>query len=233
MAERRSLELSATQLVAGGLATSTATVVASYLGVAGTIIGAGVMSIVTTAGATIYQHYLDRGKELTVLREGRAAAPAGSPAETIVEKDVADGAEDTDDIEDVAAEERPRQRVRWYVVAGAAVAIFAVVMGGVTLVESMTDRPLSAMVGGPGATGTSLGQTFGDDGSEPANPPATPTTSPSASPSLSTAPAPPPTGGASTRPPAPPPPTSPPATTAPTTLTPTPAPPPPTGGATP
>jgi hypothetical protein len=252
MSERRRLELSATQLVAGGLATSTAAVVSSYLGVAGTIIGAGVMSIVTTVGGAVYQHYLDRGKEryatLTVLREGRAAAPADSPGETAgePEKTTADQPAETAaegngtegdkagaDGKGIAAAERPLQRVRWYVVAGTAVAIFAVVMGGITLVESVTNRPISAMVGDPGERGTSLGQTFGDGGSEPANRPVTPTTSPSVSPGESTAPGPAPTSGGPVPPPASLAPTSPPTTTAPPTQPPTLAPPPPTGGATP
>ena len=46
--------LSLTQLVATGLAAVTATVAASYLGVAGTVIGAAVASVLTAVGNAVY-----------------------------------------------------------------------------------------------------------------------------------------------------------------------------------
>jgi hypothetical protein len=236
MSKRRKPELSATQLAASGLATATAAVGTSYLGVAGTLIGAALTSVATTAGATIYQHYLDRGKTryVTLVRNERDEHSAGTEhseraehsaqpdgAETAVlrvdpaagtVKRLVNGAEATEllgplatptMIIDSAAEtrldlppsdgeaDRPAAtsswlRPRWYVLAGAAVAIFAVVMGGITLVEALANKPVSSMVGGPDRSGTSFGQTFGGGGSTPANEPstsptATPTTSPSGS----------------------------------------------------
>jgi hypothetical protein len=61
-------QLNGTQLIASGAATMTATVAASYFGVAGTLIGAGAVSVLTTVGATLYQHFLDRGKAQIVGR---------------------------------------------------------------------------------------------------------------------------------------------------------------------
>jgi hypothetical protein len=54
------------------LATLTAAIAASSLGIAGTIIGAAVMSLASTVGAAIYKHYLARG------HEGLRAAVSGN-----------------------------------------------------------------------------------------------------------------------------------------------------------
>jgi hypothetical protein len=72
----RRMELSATQLTASVLAAVTAAVAASYLGVAGTIIGAGVVSFATTAGTAIYRHYLARTEER--LRAAASQLPQGA-----------------------------------------------------------------------------------------------------------------------------------------------------------
>jgi hypothetical protein len=76
MSGRRRIELSATQLTASVLAAVTAAVAASYLGVAGTIIGAGVVSFATTAGTAIYRHYLARTEEK--LRAAASQLPHGN-----------------------------------------------------------------------------------------------------------------------------------------------------------
>lgn len=60
MSERQKLELSFSGVAAGALATITATVVASFFGAYGTIIGAAASSVVSTAGAAIYQHFFRR-----------------------------------------------------------------------------------------------------------------------------------------------------------------------------
>jgi hypothetical protein len=91
-------DVSTTQLIASGVATLVAAVGASYLGVYGTIIGAGLMSVMSTAGSAVVKHYLDQGrnqiKDLTHLqaavhRQGaaeQAAAEARSadPTRTVV-----------------------------------------------------------------------------------------------------------------------------------------------------
>jgi hypothetical protein len=264
MSERGTPDLRPTQLVAGGLATASATVATSYLGVAGTIIGAAFMSVATTAGAAIYQYYFDRGKRryVTVVTSGirhrfpgrtpesaeSVAAPgkpeksdklAASPAAALTDEGSAGTArsdEKTEPKESAAAapdgaggtRAEPR-RPRWYVLAGAAFAIFAVVIGAITSVESLTNKPVSAMLGRSDRSGTSLGETFGggDGGAAPARhpvvPPSTTPTIPSSTASSApsggpsdgpsgghsqpaTAPVPPPvspSATATTRPPAP------------------------------
>ena len=63
MSGRRGLNLSAAQVIASVLATLSAAVAASFLGVAGTLIGAAVGSVVSTMGTEIYKHYLQRSEE--------------------------------------------------------------------------------------------------------------------------------------------------------------------------
>ncbi|GAB3499584.1 hypothetical protein [Nocardiopsis coralliicola] len=56
------INLSAPQVVAGGVATLTAATAASYLGVYGTIAGAAVMSVLSTAGTAVTQHFLEQSQ---------------------------------------------------------------------------------------------------------------------------------------------------------------------------
>ncbi|MFI7463932.1 hypothetical protein [Nonomuraea sp. NPDC049646] len=58
--KQRRLELSVPQIVGSALAAVTAAVAASYLGTAGTVIGAAMMSVASTVIADVYTHYLKR-----------------------------------------------------------------------------------------------------------------------------------------------------------------------------
>lgn len=68
----RRMDLSATQVIASMLAAITGAVAASTLGIAGTVIGAALMSIASTAVAAIYKHYIGRSRER--LRKAAEAA---------------------------------------------------------------------------------------------------------------------------------------------------------------
>jgi hypothetical protein len=136
-------ELSVTGLIAGAAATVTATVAASYFGVGGTLIGAGAVSVLSTVGATVYQHFLDRGKvrlaaklPVRVLAGGSEDAPA--------------------DGEESAPARTGRPWPRWYVLCGAAAGVFVAVMGLVTTFELVTGKPLSNTVRGRAGHGTSV-----------------------------------------------------------------------------
>lgn len=72
MSDRR-IDITGLQVLAGVLATVTGAVAASYLGVAGTMIGAAVMSVASTAGSAVYKHYL--GRTAGRLKELKEAAP--------------------------------------------------------------------------------------------------------------------------------------------------------------
>ncbi|WGP06879.1 hypothetical protein QFE97_03705 [Bacillus subtilis] len=76
-AEEKSSEgrISATQLLAGAGAAATSSVIGGQLGVAGTVVGAGVASIVTALAVTLYGRSLDKGKE-KIQEVGSKLAPA-------------------------------------------------------------------------------------------------------------------------------------------------------------
>lgn len=67
--------ISATQLLAGAGAAATSSVVGGQLGVAGTVVGAGIASIITGLAVTIYGRSLDKGKE-KIKEVGSKLAPA-------------------------------------------------------------------------------------------------------------------------------------------------------------
>ncbi len=67
-------DLSALQVTASVLAAVTGAVAASYLGIAGTIIGTAVMSVAGTAGSAFYRFYLGRGQE-TLRTKAAELAP--------------------------------------------------------------------------------------------------------------------------------------------------------------
>jgi hypothetical protein len=95
---RKLPDVSTTQLIASAAATAVAAFGASYLGVYGTIIGAALMSVISTAGSAVGKHYLDQGrdqiKELSHLQtaarrrmaaEGAAdEATSADPTRTVV-----------------------------------------------------------------------------------------------------------------------------------------------------
>ncbi|GLY75170.1 hypothetical protein [Actinoallomurus iriomotensis] len=138
MPGQHGLDLSITQLIAGAAATITATVASSYFGVGGTLIGAGAVSVLSTAGATVYQHFLDRGKERIAakipVRAGGGTGDGPPPVATT----------------------QGRPWPKWYVVLGAAGVVFLAVMGLVTAFELFTGRPLSNTVRGQAGRGTSV-----------------------------------------------------------------------------
>ncbi|MET9693035.1 hypothetical protein ABZY81_32045 [Streptomyces sp. NPDC006514] len=74
--EEKKLDLSAAQVAGSSLATVAAALLASKMGVYGTILGAGVVSVVATAGGPVIQHFFRRTGDQ--LRGG--ARPGGRQA---------------------------------------------------------------------------------------------------------------------------------------------------------
>ncbi|MFB6614540.1 hypothetical protein ACFCV9_10010 [Streptomyces sp. NPDC056367] len=78
--ERKKLDLSAAQVAGSSLATVAAALLASKMGVYGTILGAGVVSVVATAGGPVIQHFFrrtgDQLRESTRPRSRQVPAPA-------------------------------------------------------------------------------------------------------------------------------------------------------------
>ena len=130
--DRPRLQLSATQILASALAAVTATFAASYLGVAGTVIGAGVASVLTVVGNAVYSHSLQRVARMAP--PPAAHRPAQVPAEHPA---------------------RPSRR-SWAMIAAASAGVFVGVLAMVTVVELAAGRPLSDVVRGRSGTGTSV-----------------------------------------------------------------------------
>lgn len=162
-------DLSVTQLVATGLAATTATVAASFLGVAGTVVGAALFSIMTAVGKAVYEQSLSRTRDrvrgavpvlgprsatrsLPVTRTAShpttshptTSHPTGSPAQVPPELPAP----------------APVRTVVWKRAAFGAVSVFAVVLAVVTGVEAVAGRPISDVVRGESGGGTTF---FGDN----------------------------------------------------------------------
>jgi hypothetical protein len=163
----RRLHLTATQLLASALAAVTATFAASYLGVAGTVIGAAVASVVSVVGNAVYslsiQHTGHRVRT-AVPAAGRLAAWSTNP-----------GPAATPPVAPNPAGERPAPRDRtrlWPIVAAACVGIFAGVLLLVTVTELVAGRPLTDLLRDRPGAGTTV---FGADVAHVTGPTPTPT----------------------------------------------------------
>lgn len=69
----------AVQVLTGGLAAITAALLGSTLGVAGTVLGAGVASVVTTIAAAAYARSIQHTRARVRLAQGRVAGRADEP----------------------------------------------------------------------------------------------------------------------------------------------------------
>ncbi|WP_141743795.1 hypothetical protein [Streptomyces agglomeratus] len=149
------LDLSVAQVAGSAVAAVVAAVLASKLGVYGTIIGAGVVSVVATSGGTVFQHLFRRtGEQLReVTVHARPGVPARRPAGRQVPRTV------------TAATDPPNQefgeatthgtRVRgWRRSVVAAVVVFVVAMGGISAYELLSGGDLS------GGRGSTVGNVF-------------------------------------------------------------------------
>ncbi|HEU5266959.1 MAG TPA: hypothetical protein VFU35_09665 [Jatrophihabitans sp.] len=180
-ARRRWFDLSATQLVATGLAATTATVAASYLGVAGTVIGAALASVLTAIGNAVYTHSLRRTRErvrgvLPAARRGTQPPlvdpPVSGAAPTVIWAEPAARRPP----EPLPSRPGSRDARIWRRVALGSIAVFVAVLALLTSVELIAGRPLSDLVRGDSGHGTSL---FGDQpagSTTPAPQPTSPTT---------------------------------------------------------
>lgn len=125
------------QVVAAGLAALTAAFLGSTLGVYGTVIGAGVVSVLTTVGSEFYLRSLERTAQ--AARRSREAAVVRNPRSPL--------AGPTD--EPTPDQPEHASRPRWPLIAGASVAAFALGMAVITGIEGLTGNTIS---GGEGST---------------------------------------------------------------------------------
>src|ERR671932_1841416 len=123
---KKAMQLSVVQVLAGALASVSAAVVASTFGLAGTLIGAAVTSVVATIAGALYTHSLERARSrIRIRRDPRTGA---------LEQEV------------VPPSNAPRA-ISWGLVAGAAALVFALAIGAVTAVELVASKPVASLLG--------------------------------------------------------------------------------------
>ncbi|MDT5030737.1 MAG: hypothetical protein QOC94_908 [Actinoplanes sp.] len=169
--------ISIPKILAGALAAVCAAVVGSFLGVAGTLIGAAVASVIGSVGTEIYERSLKHGaRKLQTLAPTFIKAPAavGTPAVA--------AATSEDDLPSHTVPEPARsQQIRWGRVAAAAGTVFVLSMAGIWLAEKGLGEPIAAAVG---ASGNTSGTTLGNVGKPSvAKPQPAPVSTPTAGPS--------------------------------------------------
>lgn len=183
MGNKESIRIS--QVSAGALAAVTAALLGSTMGVAGTVVGAALASVVSTVGGALYLRSIQRTTRSVRTVKAKVVGRSGG-ATVLVATDDPDDPDDPDgpapgDEVEAAAEpdDRPpveRRRLRWPMLVVGSLAAFALGMVAVTGVEWLRGEPLS------GGTGTTFGSIVDHDGAarQPVDhpvDPATPTTS--------------------------------------------------------
>ncbi|MFL6076497.1 MAG: hypothetical protein ACJ73S_24145 [Mycobacteriales bacterium] len=171
------IELSVTQVAAATLAAVSAAAAASFLGVAGTIVGAAVMSTVASLGQAVYGHSLRRGREriravLPVTQSvptlaGRDAPTAAAERPPIGQDRPTADAPPADTDQPPADADRPAGPARpgWRRFTAVAALVFGLALASVTAIELATGKPFSALFGGSHQRGSTLSHVVGGSGS--------------------------------------------------------------------
>ncbi|MFF2567231.1 hypothetical protein [Streptomyces sp. NPDC058084] len=159
--ERKRFELSVPQVAGSAIAAVLAAKLASTLGVYGTILGAGVISVIATCGGPVLQHVFKRTGE-QMRGAGTQAKPHGPRLPATPEAGHS---------EEFGAPTTHGTRVRGWKrpFLGAAV-VFLVAMGGITAYELSSGQDLGGTQGsttfGSAVRGRASGDTGGDKGEE-------------------------------------------------------------------
>ncbi|WP_269270473.1 hypothetical protein [Streptomyces sp. H39-S7] len=210
--QRGRLDLSVPQVAGSALAAVTAALLASQLGVYGTIIGAGVVSVVATAGGTLFQHFFRRTGEqirtvstrhLPVSVPGTDPGPqAGSTRmlEELPPPGESGGPEDgRPDGEYGEATVHGTTKRGWRKSAIGAVVVFVLAMGTVTSIELATgsEPSVTAVFNGGSHGGSPAGKPSAPASDPAGSPSGAPSSGPSTTPSGSSSPSPTPSDSGS------------------------------------
>ena len=169
--------------IAGALAAVCAAVIGSFLGVAGTLVGAAVASIIGSVGTEIYQRSLHKGaKRLQTL-----AAPAFVKAPAAVGTPAVAAASEADSPSH-AVPQKPQRQIRWGRVAMVAGALFVLAMGTITLTEWISGKSVASTLGNSTRAKSTFGGLFDPGSSIRPTPKPSPTPTAPASESPTTAP---------------------------------------------
>ncbi|MFE2109436.1 hypothetical protein ACFXAF_26745 [Kitasatospora sp. NPDC059463] len=146
------------QVAASALATVVGAVLASELGVYGTILGAAVVSIGATTGGAVFQHLFKRTGEQLRGAVDRTAGP-GQLANGLRQAPEPAPAADPPPSAQWSTPQvvRARRRWTWKSYAAVSVLVFTLAMVPILAFELATGQPVSATVKGESGTGTSIG----------------------------------------------------------------------------
>lgn len=175
------LGLSWFQVIAGALAAMTSAWIASTLGVAGTIIGAAVGSLVATITAALYANTLDRSRTLIVRTDaGTIVETEAEPGETVAALEAVREATG-DQIQGAEVVDEPR-RIHWKTVVVTSIAVLALSFGAMGAYELVTGKSYgsntdNARIGNPfgGTSSPGSSTTDGPDDSTDSPTPTVPT----------------------------------------------------------
>ena len=167
------LELSPVKIFGGALAAASAAVASSWLGVAGTVFGAVVVSVVATVGTALYSHSLERSQY--VIRESLPVLAN----RTRVQRDVGIGGDTM--VLSVTESDPPRRRNRdgrpisWGTVAVSCVATLVLGFAVLTGFEAIVGESASQLTGSSSGGGTTLEHLVGGSDGSAHQAPSTPT----------------------------------------------------------
>lgn len=185
------------QVLAGALAAITAAVLGSTMGVAGTVIGAGLASVVSTVGGAIYLRSIQRTRQS--VRTVRAKVVGRNGTTSVLLADLPEEEKDEPTEEPEETQPPAERRLRWPVLVAGSVLAFALGMLVITGVEWIRGEPLS------GGSGTTVGDVFRPPAHQQQDNDGAPVTSSTTPPPTSTGPTsttttPPPTSSSTTSP---------------------------------
>lgn len=179
--KQRGLGVSGTQAIGSALGAVTAAVVLSTLGVAGTLIGAAVSSLVWTFGGAIYTRYAEAGRkrvrqaaEVAKDRVEKARTrsqdlPAGMADDVAADDELAEAQEALEEVEQTETERTPwRELLRglpWKRITLVSVGVFIVAMAIIVTFELVAGRSVSSFTGGAGTDGPRTSLSFGQGSS--------------------------------------------------------------------
>jgi hypothetical protein len=178
------------KVAAGTLAAVSAAVIGSFLGVAGTLIGAAVASVIGSVGTEVYQRSINKGaKKLQTLAPTFIKAPAavGTPeVAAATEEDAPAHTVAPEDVTEKRAEEQSGSKLRWKPILAGAVVVFALAMGAIFAVEAIAGRSLASISGNDSSGRSTIGVQVGDNDSSTPSPVPSETAEPTTTPTSET-----------------------------------------------
>ncbi|WP_399140918.1 hypothetical protein Q3A86_26750 [Streptomyces sp. NBUA17] len=157
------IDLSVPQVAGSALAAVVAAKLASSFGVYGTILGAGLISVVATCGGSVFQHFFKRtGEQIRVKRTTGTARPSGASGPAATSGAVRAAAPGPPGVFTEGTVHRARATGRRRPVIAAAL-VFGVTMAGITTYELASGQNLS------GGHSTTVGSAFSGHGKSDAD----------------------------------------------------------------